>query len=68
MAHDRLKSFADTQRKVLELEVGDMVFLKVALWKCVIRFHKRGKLNLQYIEPFRIPEKIKPVAYCLELP
>ena len=52
----------------MEFEVGDMVFLKVAFWKCVIRFQKRGKLNTWYIGPFRILEKIKPVAYRLKLP
>ena len=48
----------------MEFEVGDMVFLKVAPWKDVIRFHKREKLNSRYIGPFRI----EPVAYHLELP
>ena len=34
----------------------------------MIRFHKRSKLNSQYIGPFRILERIRPVAYRLELP
>ena len=38
MAEERRKSYVDTWRKVLEFEVGDMVFLKVAHWKGVIRF------------------------------
>ena len=44
-AQDHQKSYADTQKKELKFEVGDMVFLKVAPWKGVIQFRKRGKLN-----------------------
>ncbi|XP_017973337.1 PREDICTED: uncharacterized protein LOC108661393 [Theobroma cacao] len=34
----------------------------------VIRFAKRGKLNLRYIGPFRVIERTGLVAYRLELP
>ncbi|GJS58245.1 putative reverse transcriptase domain-containing protein [Tanacetum coccineum] len=62
------KSYADVRRKPMEFSVGDMVMLKVSPWKGVIRFGKRGKLCLRYVEPFKIIDRIGPVAYKLELP
>ncbi|GKF63879.1 hypothetical protein Tco_0187327, partial [Tanacetum coccineum] len=52
----------------MELEVGDRVMLKVSPWKGVIRFGKRGKLNLRYVGPFKVFVKVGKVAYRLELP
>ncbi|KAL0551742.1 hypothetical protein IC582_010831 [Cucumis melo] len=67
-AQSRQKSYADVRRKDLEFDVGDMVFLKVALVKGVLRFEKKGKLSPRFVEPFEILERIGPVAYRLALP
>nr|GFA71338.1 putative reverse transcriptase domain-containing protein [Tanacetum cinerariifolium] len=61
-------SYANVRRKPLEFQVGDKVMLKVSPWKGVIRFDKKGKLNLRYIGPFKIIAKVGTVAYRIKLP
>ncbi|KAL0551879.1 hypothetical protein IC582_010969 [Cucumis melo] len=68
IAQSRQKSYADERRKDLEFEVGDMVFLKVAPMKGVLRFEKKGKLSPCFVGPFEILEWISPVTYRLALP
>nr|GEZ09529.1 putative reverse transcriptase domain-containing protein [Tanacetum cinerariifolium] len=63
-----LKSYADLKRKPIEFQIRDRVMLKVLPWKGVVRFGKRGKLNLIYVGPFKILDKVGTVSYKLELP
>ncbi|GJY04467.1 putative reverse transcriptase domain-containing protein [Tanacetum coccineum] len=65
---DRQKSYADKKRKPMDFQVRDKVMLKVLPWKGVVCFSKRGKLNPRYVGPFRVLEKVRAVAYKLELP
>nr|GEY16254.1 putative reverse transcriptase domain-containing protein [Tanacetum cinerariifolium] len=67
-ARSRQKSYADLKRRLTEFEVGDKVMLKVSPWTGVIRFGKRRKLSPRFIRPFKVIERIRSVAYKLELP
>ena len=65
---DRQKSYVDMERKDIQYEIGDKVFLKVSPWKKVMRFEKKVKLSPRFIGPYEVMEKVGPVAYCLALP
>ena len=67
-AQDRHKSLADRHATDRVYNVGDWVFLKLSLWKGVVRFGKKGKLSLRYIGPCQITERVGEVIYRLELP
>ena len=68
MAQSRQKSYADRQRRPLEFQEGDYVFLKVSPKKGVLRFGKKGKLAPRYIGPFEVIKVVGKVAYQLRLP
>ncbi|GKG11635.1 hypothetical protein Tco_0343035 [Tanacetum coccineum] len=68
VARDRQKSYAGKRRKPLEFSVGDYVLLKVSPWKGVVHFRKKGKLETRFVGPFKIIEKVGPVAYRLDFP
>jgi len=67
-AQDIQKSWANSNRRPLELQVGEHVFLRISPTKGVIRFGARGKLSLRYIGLFEILERVGEVAYRLALP
>ncbi|WMV41087.1 hypothetical protein MTR67_034472 [Solanum verrucosum] len=59
---------ARSDRRELEFQVDDWVFLKVSPMKGVMRFGKKGKLSPRYVGPYRISKRIGKVSYELELP
>ncbi|GKC58945.1 putative reverse transcriptase domain-containing protein [Tanacetum coccineum] len=65
---DRRKSYADHRRKPLEFSVSDNVLLKVSPRKGMVRFGKRRKLSTRYVGPFKIVERVGPVAFQLRFP
>ena len=67
-AQSQQKSYYDNLRRKVEFEVGDMVFLKVAPMKGVMRFRKKGKLSPRFGSPFEILKHIGKVVYELALP
>jgi ribosomal protein L21E len=67
-AQSRQKSYADTQRRLLEFKEGDHVYLKVSTIRGMRRFKVKGKLSPRFIGPFLILKRVREVAYQLELP
>jgi hypothetical protein len=67
-AQSRQKSYADNQRRPLEFEVGDRVFLKVSPMRGVMRFGKKGKLSPRFVRPFEITQRVGRLAYRIVLP
>nr|GFB18801.1 putative reverse transcriptase domain-containing protein [Tanacetum cinerariifolium] len=62
------KSYADLKRKPMEFPVRDKVMLKVSPGKGVVHFGKRRNLNPRYVGPFKVLERVRDVAYQLDLP
>jgi hypothetical protein len=67
-AQSRQKSYVDTQRRQLEFEEGDHVYLKVSPIQGMRRFKVKGKLSPRFIGPFKILKRVGQMAYHIELP
>jgi len=64
-----MKNQADRHRRELTFEIGEMVYLKLQPYKLRSLAKKiNEKLSPRFYGPYKILEKIGPVAYRLELP
>jgi hypothetical protein len=68
VSQSRQKSYHDKRMKDIEFQVGDHVFLRVNHVTGVGRALRRRKLTPHFVGPFEINEKIRAVAYQIELP
>ena len=64
-----MKGQADKKRRELLFEIGDLVLVKLMPYRQhSVALRKNNKLGLRYFGPFKVIEKLGPVAYQLQLP
>ena len=69
LAQERMKKWSDLHRTERSFEVGDMVFLRLQPYRQISVGGRRShKLSPLFYGPYKILQKIGPVAYKLELP
>ncbi|XP_047169459.1 uncharacterized protein LOC124838000 [Vigna umbellata] len=68
-AHNYMKFQADKKRRDVQLAMGDLALVKLQPYRQhSIALRKNQKLGMRFFGPFKVVQRIGPVAYKLELP
>ncbi|KAL4025181.1 hypothetical protein IC575_013559 [Cucumis melo] len=69
LAQEQMKLYADRKRRAVEYSVGEYVFLRIRPYRQLsVRSRRNEKLAPRFFGPYKIVERIGPVAYRLQLP
>ena len=65
---EQIEEYIDNQRREIEFQVDDHIFLRISPTKGMMRFKVHGKLTLRYVGPFEILDKVREIVYPIVLP
>ncbi|GMI69906.1 hypothetical protein HRI_000659900 [Hibiscus trionum] len=65
----RMKNQADKKRREVELQIADWAFVRFQPYRHLsLRLHRNQKLGPRYFGPYKVLQRLGPVAYELDLP